>query len=476
MTTPHIRDYQGKRIHMIGIGGSSMSGLAQMLLEQGFQLTGSDNLETYATRGLRERGVPVTIGHRAENVQGAELVVYTIAILPDNPERVEAERLRLPTLERATLLGQLMEGCKTAIGVCGTHGKTSTTSMLAQALVEAEVDPTVHIGGSLDFIGGSTRTGKGGVFLTEACEFNASFLHLRPTIAVVTNIEEDHLDFYRDIDDIQQTFGKFLALLPPTGYAIGNGDDARVVALLQELTCHTVTFGMAPHCDWRPVNLHYDAEGRGSFDASWHGKNLGHIDLRVAGFFHVYNALAAVACAYAQGADLDRVCAALGHFVGAHRRFELTGEIDGVKLYHDYGHNPTEMRNVLSVAKLQPHNRLWAVMQPHTYSRVKRLFKDYLTCTRDADITLVTDIYAAREKDPGDIKATQIVEGMLANGVEAVHTPTFDDTERYLRDHWQPGDLVLTMGCGNINQLNDQFNEHERACGREVAPPHAGCE
>ena len=463
MTTPHIRDYQGRRIHMIGIGGSSMSGLAQMLRARGYRLTGSDNLETYATKALREQGIPVTIGHSAENVHGAELVVYTIAILPDNPERVEAERLRLPTIERATLLGQMMEGAKTAIGVCGTHGKTSTTSMIAQALVQAGVDPSVHIGGSLDFIGGSTRIGGGEVFLTEACEFNASFLHLRPTVAVITNIEEDHLDFYKDIDDIQQAFGRFLALLPRDGYAIGNGDDERVLELMNGLACHRLTYGMRADCDFRPANLCYDAEGRGSFDVSRHGKNLGHISLKVAGFFHVYNALAAAACAYAQGADLGKAFAALSDFIGAHRRFELTGEIEGVKLYHDYGHNPTEMRNVLSVAKLQPHNRLWAVMQPHTYSRVKRLFADYLTCTAAADITLVTDIYAAREKDPGDIKAQQIVEGMRANGVEAVHTPTFDDTEQYLRDHWQPGDLVLTMGCGNINQLNEQMHEREQS-------------
>ena len=460
MTTPHIRDYRDKHIHMIGIGGSSMSGLAQMLKAQGYSLSGSDNLETYATRELREAGVPVTIGHRPENVQGAELVIYTVAILPDNTERVEAERLGLPILERAMLLGQLMEGCRTAIAVCGTHGKTSTTSMIAQALVEAGVDPSVHIGGSLDFIGGSTRAGNGGVFLTEACEYNASFLHLRPTIAVVTNIEEDHLDFYKDIDDIQQTFGRFLALLPTDGYAIGNGDDERVTELLDNLHCHTVTFGFCEGCDWRPVNLTYDAEGRGELDVSRHGKRMGHISLKVAGFFHVYNALAAVACAYAQGADLRRVCAALSSFIGAHRRFERTGEVDGVTLFHDYGHNPTEMRNVLSVAKRQPHNRLWAVMQPHTYSRVKRLFKDYLTCTSDADITLVTDIYAAREKDPGDIKAMQIVQGMLEHGIEAVHTPSFEDTERYLREHWKPGDLVLTMGCGNINQLNERINEH----------------
>lgn len=461
MTTPHIRDYQGKHIHMIGIGGSSMSGLAQMLQEKGYVLTGSDNLETYATKHLRdELGIPVTIGHRAENVHGADLVVYTIAILPDNPERMEMERLHIPSIERATLLGQLMEGYETAIGVCGAHGKTSTTAMLSQVLMETGMDPTIHIGGSLDFIGGSTRIGKSETFLAEACEFNASFLHLRPTVAVVLNIDADHLDFYRDIDHIQETFGQFLALLPEDGVAIGNAEDARIMALFDKLSCKRLTFGLEKG-DYTPKGLRYDELGRGSFDLCYRDQVLGHVALQVAGFFHVSNALAALACAHIKGGDMALACRAISNFEGAHRRFELTAVIDDVKLYHDYGHNPTEMRNILSVAAMQPHNRLWAVMQPHTYSRVKRLFEDYLTCTQIADITLVTDIYAAREKDPGDIKAEQIVKGMQAHGVNAIHTPTFDDTEAYLRKHWQPGDLVLTMGCGNINQLNDQILEHE---------------
>lgn len=461
MTTPHIRDYQGKHIHMIGIGGSSMSGLAQMLQEKGYVLTGSDNLETYATKHLRdELGIPVTIGHRAENVHGADLVVYTIAILPDNPERMEMERLHIPSIERATLLGQLMEGYETAIGVCGAHGKTSTTAMLSQVLMETGMDPTIHIGGSLDFIGGSTRIGKSETFLAEACEFNASFLHLRPTVAVVLNIDADHLDFYRDIDHIQETFGEFLALLPEDGVAIGNAEDVRIMELFDNLTCKRLTFGLEKG-EYTPKGLEYDDLGRGSFDLCYRGQVLGHVALKVAGFFHVSNALAALACAHIKGGDMALACRAISNFEGAHRRFELTAVIDDVKLYHDYGHNPTEMRNILSVAAMQPHNRLWAVMQPHTYSRVKRLFEDYLTCTQIADITLVTDIYAAREKDPGDIKAEQIVNGMQAHGVNAIHTPTFDDTEAYLRKHWQPGDLVLTMGCGNINQLNDQILEHE---------------
>ena len=464
MTVPHIRDFRGKRVHMIGIGGSSMSGLAQLLQQKGYIVSGSDGLETYATRHLRDDlHIPVTIGHYAENVHGADLVVYTVAILPDNPERVELERLGLPCIERATLLGQLMEGYDTAIGICGAHGKTTTTSMLSQVLMECGMDPSIHIGGSLDFIGGSTRIGQSGMFVAEACEFNASFLHLRPTVAVVLNIDADHLDFYRDIDHIEATFGQFLALLPPGGTAVGNGDDPRVLRLFGALAVQRLTFGLGEGCDYRPDGLAYDALGHASFTLCFRGEALGRVALQVLGEFQVYNALAALACAHSQGADMATACRAMNEFKGAHRRFELTSEVQGVKLYHDYGHNPTEMRNALSVAKLQPHNRLWAVMQPHTYSRVKRLFNDYLSCTQAADITLVTDIYAAREKDPGDIHAIQLVEGMRSHGVNAIHTPTFDDTEAYLRAHWQPGDLVLTMGCGNINQLNDQIWDHEQA-------------
>lgn len=463
MTTPHIRDFEGKHIHMIGIGGSSMSGLARMLLGKGYRLTGSDNLETYATRLLRdEYHVPVTIGHKPENVHGADLVIYTVAILPDNPERVELARLGIPCIERATLLGQLMEGYDCAIGVSGTHGKTSTTSMLAQILVETGMDPTISIGGNLDFIGGNTRVGKSDTFLAEACEFNASFLHMRPTLAVILNIDLDHLDFFKDIDDIQRTFGKFLSLVPEEGTVVGNGEDKRIMELFDTLSCHKLTFGFSDSCDFYPANLTYDDLGRGVYDLSFRGQILGHVQMNVPGFFHVSNSLAALAAAWAKGADMEKACQALSHFEGAHRRFELTGVVEDVKLYHDYGHNPTEMKNAISVAAMQPRNRLWAVMQPHTYSRVKRLFDDYLTCTAQADITLVTDIFGAREKDPGDIKAEMLVEGMRKNGINAIHTPSFDDTEKYLREHWQPGDLVLTMGCGNINQLNDQIWDNQQ--------------
>ncbi len=462
MQTPHIRDFLGKRVHMIGIGGSSMSGLAQMLVEKGYKVTGSDNVHSHSVEKLEAMGIPVFIGHHEQNVQGADIVVYSAAILPDNPERQEVGRLLIPNMERAELLGQLMEGYPTAVGISGTHGKTTTTAMLSQVLMESGLDPTIHIGGRLDAVGGSTRIGSGHCFIAEACEFSGSFLHMRPTLAVVLNIEEDHLDYYRDIEDIQNAFSKYLALLPENGLAIGWGDDFRVLKLFAELDRETQTFGFDGKNDWQPVGLIYDTQGRGEYDLVFQGKKLCHVKMAVPGSFNVLNGLAAMACAYSLGADMNKAAEALGHFSGAHRRFELTGTVQGVKLYHDYGHNPTEMRNALSIAKLQPHSRLWAVMQPHTYSRVKRLFNDYLTCTKAADVTLVTDIYAAREKDPGDIHASMIVKGMQEYGVDAHLTPTFNDTEAYLRAHWQPGDLVITMGCGNINLLNEQIEKNEQ--------------
>ena len=460
MKEPHIREFPGGRIHMIGIGGSSMSGLAEMLIDQGYRVSGSDRDETYLIHYVREKGADVMIGHRTGNVHGADLVVYSAAISPENPERQEADRLGIPSIERAVLLGQLMEGFDQAVGVCGAHGKTTVTSMLSQMLVENGMDPSVHIGGRLDAIGGSTRVGHSPVFVAEACEFNRSFLHLSPTIAVVLNIDADHLDCYRDIDEIEETFGMYLDLLPPDGTAIGNGDDFRVRRRLQKLRCKTVFFGMTETCDWYPRNLQEDERGYASFDLYHNGEKAAFVRMGVPGEFNVMNALAAIAAADCLHLPPVQAAASVERFTGAHRRFELTDCIDGVEIFHDYGHNPAEMRNALSIARKRCRGRLWAVMQPHTFSRVRTLFDQYLTCTEEADHTLVTDICAAREADPGDLNSGMLVEGMIRHGIDAVWTPSFDDTEQYLKAHWRPGDLVITMGCGDINLLNDQIHRH----------------
>ncbi|MBQ8654885.1 MAG: UDP-N-acetylmuramate--L-alanine ligase [Clostridia bacterium] len=461
MNVPHINDYKGKRIHMIGVGGSSMSGLAEMLVDKGYQVTGSDRTDGYLMEDVRRAGVKTFIGQRAENVRGADLVVYTAAIAADNPERMEADRLGIPSMERAYLLGQLMEGYPESVGICGAHGKTSTTSMLSQILMEGGLDPSIHIGGKLDAIGGSTRIGKGGMFLAEACEFRRSFLQMKPTVAVVLNIDADHLDCYRDIDDIENTFGQFMQLVPEMGIVIGNGDDERIMRQMEKLHCRRETFGLSEKCDWRPVNLREDDRGYASYEL-YHGDEfVTRVTMGVPGDFNVLNGLAAMAAAHALGADMDKAAESLQRFVGAHRRFELTDVIDGVEVFHDYGHNPTEMRMALSIARKRCKGRLWAVMQPHTFSRVRTLFDEYLTCTEVADFTLVTDICAAREKDPGDLNSGMLVEGMRAHGIDAVWTPSFDDTENYLRAHWQPGDLAITMGCGDVNELNNQIHRHE---------------
>ncbi len=460
MSQHPIEDYTGKRLHMIGIGGSSMSGLAGLLQCQGYSVTGSDNYESYLAQKVRESGIPVVIGHKAENVRGADLIIYSAAIAPDNPERREAARLGIPEMERSTLLGQLMRGYAQAVGVSGTHGKTTTTAMLAQVLIDADRDPAVHLGGSFDVIGGGTRLGGRDVVIAEACEFHRSFLEMRPTVAVVLNIEADHLDYYRDIDDIQEAFARFVALVPPTGFAIGNGDDPRVAEVLRGAACTAITFGLGEKNKVRPANLTYDDLGCGQFDVVMGGKAVARVSLRVGGTFNVVNALAALTAAHVLGVPPEKAAAGLSAFAGVHRRLEHTGTVQGVKLYHDHGHNPTEMRGALSVIKRQPHTRLWAVMQPHTYSRVKRLFSEYIHCCDDADEILITDIYAAREKDPGDIHSRMLVEAIEKTGKSVRLTPTFADTEAYLRAHWRPGDVVLTMGCGNINELNEQIEKN----------------
>ncbi len=462
MSTAHIRDYRGGRIHMIGIGGSSMSGLAEMLLDKGYRVTGSDRDETYLVHFAREKGAEVMIGHRAENVHGADLIVFSAAISADNPERKEADRLGIPSIERAYLLGQLMEEYPKAIGICGAHGKTTVTSMLSQMALENGLDPGIHIGGRLDAIGGSTRVGHGDLFIAEACEYNRSFLHMPPTIAVVLNIDADHLDCYRDIDEIEETFGQYLSMLPETGAAIGNGDDPRIRRLFRQLRCRTITFGFGTENDWYPADMREDERGYASFALMHRDQKAADVRMGVPGDFNVMNALAAIATAAEIGIAPKKSAETVARFVGAHRRFELTDVIDGVEIFHDYGHNPAEMRNALSIARKRCNRgRLWAVMQPHTFSRVRTLFDQYLTCTEEADITLVTDICAAREKDPGDLNSGMLVEGMRQHGINAEWTPSFDDTEAYLRTHWRPGDLVLTMGCGDINLLNDQIHRHE---------------
>lgn len=456
----NIRDYHGKRVHFIGIGGSSMSGLAGLLQDEGYIVSGSDKTRSHKTDHLAEKGIQIVIGHHAESVHGVDVIVYSAAISPENPERAEAFRLNIPQIERCDLIGQLMEGSSFAVGVSGTHGKTTTTSMLAQAFLSAGADPSIHIGGELDFIGGSTRRGDGRDFIVEACEFNRSFLHFKPTIAIITNIDEDHLDCFGDIEHIEAAFRQYVELLPENGWCVAWGDDERARRVCLDSHCNALTYGIGEHNDLRAVNLTYDELGRADFDAVLHGEVLGHFHIGVSSEPNMLDALAVIGVCHIRGLDQAKVSEALRNFVGAHRRFELTSTTDGVKCYTDYGHNPAEIKNALQIASLQPHKTLWSVFQPHTYSRTKTLFDQFLETFDLADHVLVTDICAAREVDPGDINSEMLIAPLRARGVDAILTPTFDDAEAYLRAHWQSGDLMVSHGCGDIDLLNEQIALH----------------
>lgn len=454
-----IWDYKHKRVHMVGIGGSSMSGLAEMLHSHGFDLTGSDRSEGHGLEGLRALGLPVYAGHKPEIAAQADLLIFSAAIPKEDPERMAASEKGIPQMERAVLLGQLMLAYDHRLCVAGTHGKTTVSAMLAKILLDCGKDPGVHIGGSLDYIGGGSRVGQRHMIVAEACEFNRSFLHMAPTLAILTNIEEDHLDCYKDIHEIQAVFAQFVSLLPQDGLVIGLRDDPRVTRVMAQSGRRCESFSLTEDADWQAAELAYDERGRARFAVVYQGKRVGHARLQVAGAFNALHALSALAAAHAMGCDMALACASISGFEGAHRRNEYTGTVKGMLMYHDYGHNPAEMASALSVSKMQGR-RLIAVMQPHTYSRVKGLFQQYLTCTRDADITLVTDIFAAREKDPGDINSQMLVAGMREAGIDARHTPGFDDVEHWLLTNGREGDLVLTMGCGDINLLNEQMQRY----------------
>lgn len=458
---PDIHDFRSGVIHFMGIGGCSMSGLALLLKDRGYSVTGTNSYESEYLSVLREQGIRVAVGNQVENLAGTDLVVYTQAIREDDEYLLFLQDRGISIIPRSTLLGQLSEDFNRSIAVCGTHGKTTVTSMLAQILIETGADPTVHIGGVLPSIGGNVRSGRGEIFLTEACEYKRAFLALHVTDVILLNIDVDHLDYYRDIDEIESAFGEFLAKLPGNGWVLGKGDDERVVRRLCSLNCQTNTFGVSETCDYRMKNLTEDTHGYYQYDFCLKNETVGHVCMSVPGLFNAENAAAALAMSHHLGIDLHAAIEVIGRFTGAHRRFELTGTLNGAELFTDYGHNPTEMRNAVSIARKRcRRGKLWAVIQPHTFSRVKTLFQDYLTCTEEADVTLVTDICGAREDDPGDISSGMLVAEMKAHGVNAILTPTFEDAAQLLRTNIKEGDLVITLGCGDVYVLNKMLQCH----------------
>lgn len=445
-------------VHFIGIGGISMSGLAELLADAGFHVSGSDRSRSSLTDSLEKKGITVFYGQRAENItDGLDVVVLTSAIHPDNPEYLAAKERGIPCLTRAQLLGQVMKNYDTPIAISGTHGKTTTTSMVSEILLEAKTDPTLSIGGIFKPIGGNMRIGRSGYFVTEACEYTNSFLSFFPKIGVILNIEADHLDFFKDLADIRHSFRRFAQLLPTDGCLVINADIEHLEELTDGLACRVVTFGRTADADYYPSDIAYDELGHPSFVLHSTGKPDRSVSLQVPGEHNVMNALAAAAVADVIGIAADATAVALHDFSGADRRFEYKGTVGGVTVIDDYSHHPTEITAALKAAANCPHKTLWCVFQPHTYSRTKALLKDFAKALTLADKIVLADIYAARETDHLGISSETLKEEIEALGHECFYFPTFDEIENFLLENCINGDLLITMGAGDVLKIGENL-------------------
>ncbi len=445
-------------VHFIGIGGISMSGLAQILLRQGFRLSGSDSQESHLTRTLEADGVRMFYGQRAENIEeGVELVVYTAAIHPDNPEFMEAVRRGIPMMTRAELLGQMMSNYSHALAIAGTHGKTTTTSMMAEILLAAGADPTISVGGILHSIGGNIRVGGSDLFVTEACEYTNSFLSFLPTMEVILNIEEDHLDFFKDLADIRHSFRLFAQKLPQDGLLIISSDIEDYQEISDGLPCQVLTVGSKAGSDYGAADIVYDDMARPEFTLLKKGSPCGRIRLGVPGEHNVYNALAAVAASEAMGIEMEAICQGLAGFAGTERRFEKKGVIGGVTVIDDYAHHPREIVATLTAARNYPHKKLWCVFQPHTYTRTKAFLDEFAQALSHADQVVLADIYAARETDTLGVSSRDIAQRLERLGASVRYLPTFDEIETFLLENCSPGDLLITMGAGDVVKVGERL-------------------
>lgn len=448
-----------QKVYFIGIGGISMSGFAELLHQSGFTVCGSDRTPSKITRHLEELGIQIVYDQVQENITtDIDFVVYTAAISEDNPEFVRARELGLPMMERAVMVGQIMKNYSTAIAVSGTHGKTSTTSIASHILMEADMDPTISVGGILPAIDGNIRIGSSSNFITEACEYTNSFLKFFPTIGIILNIEAEHLDYFRDLAHIRQSFREFAELLPADGTLIINADIENVDEITNGLSCHVLTYSVDnPEADFSATDICYDARGCGSFTLQKSGIDAGRYTLGVVGKHNISNTLACLALASLFEISEETVQQGLSKYAGTERRFERKGEYAGATIIDDYAHHPTEIRATLSSAKNYPHNRLWVAFQPHTYSRTKNFLDDFAEALSLADNVVLADIYAAREKDPGDISSKDLAERIEKLGTKVSYLGDFDTIEKFFRKNLINGDLLITMGAGNIVEVGESL-------------------
>ncbi|MGN0342330.1 MAG: UDP-N-acetylmuramate--L-alanine ligase [Roseburia sp.] len=445
-------------VHFIGIGGISMSGLAEILLEEGFPISGSDSKQSDLTDLLAQKGATIYIGQKASNIEVLpDLVVYTAAIHPDNEEYAAARQAGIPMLSRAELLGQIMDNYRDSVAVAGTHGKTTTTSMVSQIMLEAKSDPTISVGGILASIGGNIRVGQSEIFVTEACEYTNSFLHFHPRYSIITNVEAEHLDFFKDIEDIRHSFHQFAGNTADQGTLIINGEIEEIGSITDGLSCNVVTYGLCESDDYYAKNIVYDAQACACYTAVYQGEELGTVTLHVPGSHNVVNSLAALALCRIMGISMDTITAGLAKFGGAKRRFEYKGTFHGATIIDDYAHHPTEVAATLQAAANYPHNRIVCVFQPHTYSRTKAFYQDFGEALSLADLVILADIYAAREKNTEGITSELILQELKKRGTECIYLPDFAAIEKYLSEKIMNNDLLITMGAGDVYQIGEKL-------------------
>ncbi|MCQ2521833.1 MAG: UDP-N-acetylmuramate--L-alanine ligase [Lachnospiraceae bacterium] len=445
-------------VHFIGIGGISMSGLAEILLSRGFTVSGSDMKASPLTEHLAALGATIMIGQRASNItDDIDLVVYTAAISKDNMEFEEVVVRKIPMMTRAELLGQLMTNYETPICVSGTHGKTTTTSMISEILMAADADPTLSIGGILKSVGGNLRIGSSGTFVTEACEYTNSYHSFFPKISLILNIEEDHMDFFKDLADIRNSFHTFAKLLPSDGTLIINHAIENLSEITGDLSSAVITFGNDAAADYHPEDITFDEMGRGTFTLVRLGKAPINVKLSVIGMHNVLNACAAFALADLLNIPEGKTLQGLANFTGTERRFEKKGTIGGVHIYDDYAHHPTEIAATLSAASKIEKKRLIVAFQPHTYTRTKAFLDDFAKALSAADMVILADIYAAREKNTIGISSRDLLKKLEELGTEAYYFPTFDEIEAFILENCSTGDMLITMGAGDIVNVGENL-------------------
>ena len=445
-----------KNIHMIGIGGVSMSGIAAILNNWGFTITGSDWCESENTNKLNNLGINVSIGHNIDNIKNADIVVYSAAIKQDDPEIVEAKRLNIPTIERADFLGEITRCFKDTICISGTHGKTTTTSMISLCFIEGLQDPSIQVGAFLKQLDGNYRIGNSEHFILEACEYVESFLKFSPKAEIILNIDNDHLDYFKNFENIKNAFIKYVKLLPDNGFLVVNGDDKNCLDLPKYTNAKYISYGISnDNVNFRASNINFNNDGFAEFDVYFNNEFYEHFSLSVPGIHNVLNALSCIALCDFYGIDKAAIKSGLLKFTGAHRRFEFKGKLNGSSIYDDYAHHPTEIIATYNSLKNKKYNKSWVVFQPHTYSRTKNLLDDFANALINFDNIIVLDIFAAREKNTFNISSNDLVNkiNLIDSNKKAIYIEDFDKCVSYLKDNIKKDDIIITLGAGSVTEI-----------------------